>query len=443
MQSSFPLYVLYLLLKVVVRTCLAIFYPSTRVIGKEYLELKGPTILATNHPNTLIDALNAASRADEQVFFLVNAGLYRNAFVARLFNALYCIPIQRPEDTGGKPLRNQEAFERCDRHLGSGGHLFIAPEGGSELEYRLRPLKTGTARIALSAEVKQGFQLDLRVLPIGFTYSDAPHMGSSLLVNVGQPLLASDYRELHARNAREAVLKYTEDLRNSLSALILDTRDKAEENTLRQMETLLDNEQPLPPDGNFLRNKKVLAAFRELSEADAPASAGLADRLAGYFRRLEEINVRDWTLASGKKQGLALRLLSLLLGFPFFLVGFLPNALPYFIPKWVERRLDLYIGYAATVKVVLGLVTFTLAYVILGWVATIWFTGWQIVLLLPCLLGLGYFAWAYARFFARTRQLVRTRRWSGRQPEAARALQEERQGLLDQLGSLMERQVFV
>ena len=108
-------------------------------------------------------------RSNRQVAFLANASLFASSF-ANWFLSQYCVPIQRKTDVANKNVDNDKSFERCDAFLSNGGCLYIAPEGTSDMERRLRPIKTGTARIALSAEAKNAFQLGLKIIPVGLTY---------------------------------------------------------------------------------------------------------------------------------------------------------------------------------------------------------------------------------------------------------------------------------
>ncbi|MBK7475084.1 MAG: 1-acyl-sn-glycerol-3-phosphate acyltransferase [Haliscomenobacter sp.] len=149
--------VLYAWLKVVVRLFFKLYYPKTLVLGKAYFRLEGPTLVISNHPNTLIDPLNAAFRVSSPVYFLANASLFKKPVAAKILRFLYSIPIERPKDTHGRPIDNKASFEACVAHLKKGRHLYVAPEGESQMERRLRPLRTGTARIALTAENAFGF----------------------------------------------------------------------------------------------------------------------------------------------------------------------------------------------------------------------------------------------------------------------------------------------
>jgi 1-acyl-sn-glycerol-3-phosphate acyltransferase len=129
----------------------------------------------------MLDPLNAAEEIQTEVFFLANAGLFKNPVAGWILRKLYCIPIQRYEDTGGKPLNNKASFEQAIRHLAQGGCLYIAPEGTSYVNRRLRKLKTGTARIAFATESSHDFQLGLCILPVGLNYSDPTQFRSQLL----------------------------------------------------------------------------------------------------------------------------------------------------------------------------------------------------------------------------------------------------------------------
>ncbi len=65
------------------------------------------------------------------------------------------------------------AFSKCHDYLEQRGTLLIFPEGTSYYELKLREIKTGTARIALSYEELKGFEGNLKIIPIALDYSDS------------------------------------------------------------------------------------------------------------------------------------------------------------------------------------------------------------------------------------------------------------------------------
>lgn len=447
MRSSLPLYAVYQFLKLVVRLLLALYYPFTRVTGRRHLRLKGPTFVAVNHPNTLIDALQGAARVDSQVFFLANAGLFNGRLAHWFFSTFFCLPVERPEDTGGRPIDNTVTFDRVTQHLAQGGHLLIAPEGGSLLERRLRPLKTGAARMALSAEAKHDFSLDVRILPIGLNYEHPERFGASLFVNVGEPLRAAEFRDLYQSDTREAARAMTDRFEERLRDLIIDTRDEEEDQLLRRLETLLQSSRPANPQRHFYRTHNLLKTLRR-SETDEPvAYAHRKEDVTAYFQTLHSLHLTDPVAAEAmtrSRVALALPLLGLILGFPLFLYGLINNALPYFPPRrlthWLGRAKDLYIGYFATAKMMIGLLTFPLFYGLQ--IALVnRFLAWPYVLIYAVsLIPAGYFAHSYPRM---ARQVAARRRWRRLPGEQADGLLAQRRRLwtwLEQHGDTEARQ---
>ncbi len=425
MYSNWFLYGIYLFLKGLVKACLAIYYPDTKVTGRQHLRLQGPTLIATNHPNTLLDALNGAARVDEQVFFIVNASLFQSPFQRWFFNTFYCIPIERPQDTQGRPINNEEAFARCDAHLGRGGHLFIAPEGTSVLERRLRPLKTGVARIAFSAEQRQDFGLGVRILPICLNYEQANKLGTRLLVNVGAPLLAADYRALYEKNPRQAAYAITADLEKAMQSLLVVTRDDEEDRLVRRLEAMLRHSRPADQVTHFHRTKQLIRGLHQWEESDQETRRHFEEELWAYCEDLAAAGVNDAAISDameGKTQRLGWRLSGLLLGFPLFLYGALHNYLPYMIPRWLYRKIDIYVGYEATFKIMVGLITFPLFYGLQTWLVSRLFSWpWPLIYLVS-LLPLGYFAHGYPDFYRSLRGRWNWRRMQSGSPERAKEL---------------------
>ncbi|NUO02509.1 MAG: 1-acyl-sn-glycerol-3-phosphate acyltransferase, partial [Saprospiraceae bacterium] len=358
---------LYRFLKIIARIAIRIYYPRTTIINRAGLHFDNPAIVVSNHPNTLLDVLLSASRIHRQVCFLANAGLFKTPFTDWLFSTLYCIPIERYDDTGGKPLNNADAFARCDAFLSAGGALFIAPEGNSWMERRMQKLKTGTARIAFSAENKNNFALGLMIHPIGLTYEDPQRFGSRVLVNVGEPVRIADFQEDYAANPIEAVRKLTAFLEARMRALTIDTADEEEDQLLRVLERVQRNDHPeWTNEQHFLQTQAVLKSLRA-QQQDAPeAFAVFRHQALEYRQLLDQHRLTDRALVARRRPyaGL-LRWLQIplaILGLPVFLYGWINHLLPAGIPVLLKRKLKLYPGYDGTVKLMAGIFSFPLFY---------------------------------------------------------------------------------
>lgn len=414
------LYGFYQFLKLIVRMSLRIFYPYKIYIHPERLKFNYPAILVSNHPNTLMDPLTVAAKTKKLVFFLANAGLFKSRFGHWFFNTFYCIPVQRPQDAGGKKnISNEDSFARANEHLTGGGVLYIAPEGTSEMERRLRPLKTGTARIALSTEKKNNYEVGMAIVPVGLTYYRPTKCGSRMVVNVGEPIFPQRFKEAYEGNPVETARNLTAELEKQLGTLLINTENELEDERLRMLEAIIQHEKPIKGAQRFQREMELLSTMREKND-DA-----LFQLLDEYRALLKKHRVKDAAVSGRLGRASWIRPV---LVFPVYLYGLINNFLPAKIPVWVNKKLDLYPGYYATVKTLTGLVTFPLCY----WLQTKlvdWYFGdliqWMYFISLPVSAVL---YWRLSRWYRKIELRWRYRRLAQDQKEK---LQHLRKALID------------
>lgn len=389
---------LYDFLKMIVKIILRIFYPDTIFLNKKGLDFDNPTIVVSNHPNTLLDAVGVAARVPKRLFFLANSSLFANPIAGWLLSRLYCIPIMRKEDAEKKQVDNNNSFQKAYEHLAKGGSIYIAPEGTSYMERRLRPLKSGTARIALGAEAAYDWNIGITILPVGLTYSNPHKFGSRLVFNVGAPISIRDYREDYEKDPVKTWTYITQLLEERLRSHITDTVDDDEDDFLRQLETL-DVSENNDFEQVFSNTQNRIPLLRNLDES---AYDNLRQKTENYFHLLESRRTSDKAIwlrklrtFSGK---LLYRLTLVLLGLPIFIYGSLNHLLAFGIPALVTRLANLYIGYASTVKTLTGLVTFPLFYLLqYFWVKNYFDTTTALIYIISLPVA-GWLAWNYAAF---------------------------------------------
>ena len=192
---------LYRFFKLILRPALAVFFQRVEVRGREHLLENGPILVVSNHPNTLMDPILVGMLWRRPLSFLAKSPFFRG-ITGVVLRAAHAVPLYRKEDleskNGDKPAetlteterdaRNEEAFRASFELLGGrGGALLIFPEGSSILERRLRPLKTGAARIALGTEARYYWAARLNIVPVGLNYADAQRFRSRVFISVGAP----------------------------------------------------------------------------------------------------------------------------------------------------------------------------------------------------------------------------------------------------------------
>ncbi len=394
--------------KSLIKFVFGIFFSKIYVLNRKTLDFKNPCIPVSNHPNTLIDPFGFACRIKSLVFFLANAGMFESAFGNWFFSSTFCIPIKRNVDKGDRAVNNTDSFQKAIEHLTKGGSIYIAVQGGSEIMRRIGKVKTGAARIALNTEAANDFKLGLTILPGGIAYSDQHTFRSEMLVNAGNHISVADYKDLFRKDPREAVDQLTEDIKSALEDLIINTEDQVEEELLFKVEVLQQSENELPFDKKFQRSKTTLAQLRSWEQKEKKSWNTFQTKLTEYFNSIQSLKIKDkpiYNLGKGIQFGLFKKIL-LLIGFPIFLYGYVNNFLASHFSLLVLKKIKLYPGYTATIKVLASLISFPLFYSLQVWLVHDFFSNNIISLLYFISLPVsGLIAWYYKELFVSWKEL--------------------------------------
>lgn len=401
---------LYILLKNLFRITLRIFFRRITIKNRDLLLSQGPLIVVSNHPNTLMDPVVTASFMKQEVFFLAKSSFFRPGWQAWLLHKLFMIPVYRREDVGDNASgQNTDTFEKCYEFLANKGTLMVFPEGNSFMQRRLRPLKTGTARIALGAEAQRGFNLDLKIVPVGLNYSAPSKFRSEVFVQVGAPIIVANFKIGYAEDNFKAAQRLTEVIKEQLEALIIHTDSEEEDSLVRQVEAVYQDHlvkeldlADTEPEEKFLITKGIVQSIKYFETHDPERVHALRASLKEYLVHLENLGLRSQGLNDAPKAGQVAwgtvqTVLYLVLGFPVYLFGLLHNYLPYLLPAKVARSLTKDVEFHAPMMMTVGMFTFPLFYAFLGWAAHAWLglSGWGLVAYLLALPLTGFFTLHY------------------------------------------------
>src|SRR6266513_269263 len=174
----------------ILRFAMRIYFRRVEVVGLEHVPRKSPVIFVLNHPNALVDPAFLLCLAPRRVSFLAKAPLFGTPMLSFFVRALDSLPVYRRQDEGEDVSRNREMFVAARKLLAKGGTIGICPEGVSHDEPRLRPIKTGAARIALGA-VSTGEVAELKIVPAGLYYTSKTKFRSAVLLYFGNPIVVT------------------------------------------------------------------------------------------------------------------------------------------------------------------------------------------------------------------------------------------------------------
>lgn len=423
--------IVYRILRALGRLALRWFYRDIEVVGVERLPKRGPALLASNHPNALVDALVIGCTLQRPVTLTAKATLLENPVTRVLLRLAGVVPLRRASDVraaGGSldPTRNAEAFTAVLDVLQHGGVVLLFPEGKSHSEPSLAPLKTGLARIAVMARTERHLAA-VPIIPVGLTFERKWDPRTRVLIHLGVPIVDDD----GASTGSDTVTTLTQRVDRGLREVTLNFRTRDEAERVLSISTILadvfDDFRPLEaPDPPLLASVRVAQRINsvvpQLGGLDSSISSrvdGFLERL-GTFEELARVNgvaVSDVQMSRATGPGLwfAVREIGLaVFAGPFALWGRLNHWLPLRIARLAARKTSRLPDEPAMNTIVAGVALVLVFYVAQIALVARW-TGWRVTTVYAITLPLSAtwdfrYADRVRRAIARVRVYLRFRR---------------------------------
>ncbi len=214
---------LYRLLKIPAKLAFWIYCRHISINNRSILDTNGPLLIASNHPNSFLDAVMLATLFRKPVYSLVRGDVYKNKFYASVLTSLKMLPVFRISEGVENLEQNYETFEKCKEIFKKNGIVLIFSEGRCINEWKLRSLKKGTARLAISSW-EDG--IGLTILPTGINYQSFKSFGKNVTLNFGKMIRKTD---IHNTNGYgNTINEFNEKLKEELKTLVaeIDPNDK-------------------------------------------------------------------------------------------------------------------------------------------------------------------------------------------------------------------------
>ncbi len=264
----------------ILRFAMRVYFRRVEVVGLEHVPRKSPVIFVLNHPNALVDPAFLLCLAPRRVSFLAKAPLFRMPILSFFVRALDSLPVYRHQDEGEDVSKNRDMFIASRKLLARGGTIGICPEGVSHDEPRLRPIKTGAARIAL-ASVSTGEVVGLTIVPAGLYYTSKTKFRSAVLLYFGKPIEVTAVQvESDGNPPRSAVRELSNRIECALREVILDAEHEEALQTITRAERIFSSE--ANEEGN-----ESLAEELQLQQRFIKAYLVLRERAPERLRKLE------------------------------------------------------------------------------------------------------------------------------------------------------------
>jgi 1-acyl-sn-glycerol-3-phosphate acyltransferase len=429
------------------RLLVSLFYRRVEVVGLERVPSTGPLVIAANHQNALVDPMLLLAAVPRHLRPLAKAPLFRHPLIAPFLRLAGAIPVHRRQDPGSDPARNEAMFRAAAETLRAGGAILIFPEGLSQAEPVLMPLRTGAARIALAAESGPAGPAGVRVLPVGLVYQEPGTFRAGwALVLIGDPVPLATYLARYRTDPEAAVHGLTEGLATALRGLIVEARDRRILRLVAAAEAIwrAESGDAGAPGLQATWMRQAARAYRYLAAHEPDHLDRLTAAVDGYAADLARAGLSDRALVARYPAGVVARYavregVPLLLGLPLALLGLLLHGVPYQLTRLVVRLGRPSGDTEATYKLATGVVLYSLGWVAEGWLARRFGGGWGLAAFAALLLPTGFFALAWWERFERVRRDARSFVQFLLRGDLRARLVERRRALARELGELADR----
>ena len=430
----------------VISLALRLFFRRIETSNVETVPHEDPIIFVLNHPNGLVDPALVFVSLPRRVSFLAKSTLFSIPVGGAIIRALEALPVYRRIDADADMSKNLETFRTCQQFLAENRCVAIFPEGLSHDDTKLKPIKTGAARIALGAlgvglegekrrrrgekekgrwgeREKDEFATDneqlttnneqltankihLKIMAVGLFYTSKTAFRSEVLIRYGEILEVEPVAlDENGEPPREAVQKLTDKIETALRNVTLNLESQAELGMVLKAEALFSSvyenllfKQTLTH--SFQRLQSLAEKYKLLGQHEPAKMRALEEKISAYESDLRTSGVTTESLSVLQHptwyvfRYLILRLFLLILLSPLAITGAIIHSPAYVFSNFIGLMFKTHGADAAgsTYKIVAAMVFMPLTWIIMA-LAVFYFFGWQIAILsIPVTILCGYIA---------------------------------------------------
>jgi 1-acyl-sn-glycerol-3-phosphate acyltransferase len=416
-----------------------IFYRKVIVLGRENINHNDHLIFAPNHQNALMDALAVLLTTKGQMVFLARADIFKNKFIASLLYFIKMLPVYRIRDGFRTVTGNDEIFDKTIDVLRNRNGLVILPEGDHAGFRRLRQLKKGICRVAFQADEASGFNLKIKIMPVGLEFTNYTRYRQVLTVVYGKPIDTSEFHELYKKSPEIALNQLRSKLASEIKKLIVHIESEEDYEAIDELRSMINGRYSdsikFP---KLFRDRVLIDKLNKLKISDNSTYQSICSLSLQIKQKAKELNI-DYRLLEKRKHpfvGLIAGILGIIVSFPLFLYGNIFNLTFLYLPELQIRKMK-DTQFHSSIRYGISLATaiiFVPVYIILAFVfISPW---WLAILVLLSLPLTGLFAWNYRLVFRRIKGGFRIRKYMRSKREDYLNLKKNHEELLNLIANL-------
>ncbi|MBA4241791.1 MAG: hypothetical protein C0448_13785 [Sphingobacteriaceae bacterium] len=430
---------------------IAVYFKRSKVKNSHYLKVKGPVIVAVNHPNAFMDPIALTTLVyPPRLRYLARGDAFKKGIVTALLESLGIIPIFRIQDGGKEGLKkNDETYERVKTLLKNNKKIIIFAEGLCIQERRLRPLKKGVPRMIFGAMESKQLD-DLIVVPVGINYTDPSQFRSTIFCNVGKPLKMIDYMASYKETPAKTMNQFLADLAPRMKELIVHINHKHNEEVIAHIEEVYRDKYYKQHhysianlEHDFLFSTKVVDVINKAEETNPEAVKELHHKTSHYCKELKKHHLKDWLLNPSKQKLInysigTLRLLFIIITLPIYIRGLIGSYIPYKLTHIITTKKVRVIEFKASFNMGIGAFLFLFYYSLQFFlVKTFAPNPWWAVLALFTSALSSLFCLYISPFRKKTWGIFKILKLKSSQPDLIKMLSHQRKDIIESFEKLM------
>jgi hypothetical protein len=360
-----------------------------------------------------MDALAVLCTQKGQPIFLARADIFRNKLIAAILYFIKILPVYRIRDGFENLKSNDYTFNKTIDVLKNKNGLVILPEGNQERVRRLRQLKKGIFRIAFQANEATGFNMNIKIVPVGLEFTHYSRIRQVLTVVYGKPVVVNDFKEMYKQNPQRAINELRDRLSDEMQKIMVHIDNTEDYEAIDELRSIVngrysdDIRQPKLFRDRILID--LLNSLRTSSETVYKRICTLSLTVKNKARDLDT----DYRLLEKKKHTLAGMIggiLLLCITFPIFVYGLIFNYIFYFIPNLTLKKVDenFHSSVKYTISLVLAVLFMPLYLILCLIIIKPWWLAFAVFASIPLS---GIFAWNYFMLYRRIKGGLRIRNY--------------------------------
>ncbi len=327
-----------------------IFFKRLKVKNADRIRVASPMLVTLNHPNSFMDTIAlSAALFYPRTYYMARGDAFKKGFVTTLLKAIGIVPIYRLRDGGGHASvkKNLDSFKVVFDLLNKRQKIIVLAEGISLQERRLQPIQKGTAKMAFSY-LEQGGYDDLKILPIGVTYSKPSKFRGDIYYQIGDAILVKDLYEEYKLQPAQAIIKLTHLIEAGMKPLVPTLFHKENDVLVEELQPILKR-QYLKTHHLFYNNLDhqqqywvfIISKLNHLTHDHPTEITKIRTEVDNYTKQLSKLKIKDhlvYNATNNKNMSSVLNFILLVIGFPVYIIGKILNFIPYYYGKKIADK---------------------------------------------------------------------------------------------------------